>query len=74
MTSNKNMWANDIGEGIINIGGYCKEHNVDNVTISSLTCRSQKHLQYNVNAANTMLINRCKNYGVGYIDNSNIKV
>ena len=72
--SNKNMWANDIGEGIINIGGYCKEHNVDNVTISSLLCRSQKHLQYNVNAVNTMLINRCKNYGVGYIDNSNIKV
>ena len=72
--SNKNMSANDIAEGIINIGRYCKEHNVNNVTISSLICRSQKHLQHRVNAVNTMLMNRCKNYGLGYIDNSNIEV
>ena len=31
--SKKNMSAN---EGIINIGRYCKEHNVSNVTISSM--------------------------------------
>ena len=72
--SNKNMSANDIAEGIINIGRYCKEHNVNNVTISSLICRSQKHLQHRVNAVNTMLMNRCKNYGLGYNDNSNIEV
>ena len=72
--SNKNMSANDITEGIINIGRYCKEHNVTTVTISSLTCRSQKHFQHKVNAVNTILMNRCKNYGLGYIDNSNIKV
>ena len=72
--SKKNMSANDIEEGIINIVRYCKEHNVDNVTISSLICRSQKYLQHRVNAANTMLMNRCKNYGLGYIDNSNIEV
>ena len=71
--SNKNMSANDRAEGIINIGGYCKEHNV-NVTISSLICRSQKHFQHRVNAVNTMLMNGCKNYGLGYIDNSNIEV
>ena len=71
--SNKNMSANDRAEGIINIGGYCKEHNV-NVTISSLICRSQKHFQHRVNAVNTMLMNGCKNYGQGYIDNSNIEV
>ena len=70
--SKKNMSANDIAEGIINIGRYCKEHNVNNVTISSLICRSQKHLQHRVNAVNTMLMNRCRNYGLGYIDNSNI--
>ena len=43
--SNKNMSANDIAEGIINIGRYCKEH-VNSVTISSLICRSQKHFQH----------------------------
>ena len=31
--SNKNMSANDVAEVIINIGRYCKEHNVNNVTI-----------------------------------------
>ena len=64
----------DLAEGIIKIGRYCKEHNVNNVTISSLICRSQKHLQHRVNAVNTMLMNRCKNYSLGYIDNSNIEV
>ena len=71
--SNKNMSASDIAKGIINTGRYFKEH-VKNVTISSLICRSQKHLQHRVNAVNTMLMNRCKNYGLGYIDNSNIEV
>ena len=61
--SNKNMSANDI-----------VEYNVNNVTISSLICRSQKHFQHRVNAVNTMLMNRCKNFGLGYIDNSNIEV
>ena len=68
------MSANDIAEGIINIGRCCKKYNVKNVTISSLVCRSQKHFQHRVNAVNTMLMNRCKNYGLGYIDNSNIEV
>ena len=27
-----------------------------------------------MNAVNTMLMNRCKNYGLGYTDNSNIEV
>ena len=72
--SNKNMSANNIAEGIINIVRYCKEHNVNNITISSLICRSQKHFQHKVNAVNTMLMNRCKNYGLGYNDNSNIEV
>ena len=52
--------ANDITMGIINIGRYCKEHNFNNVTISSLIYRSQKHLQHKLNAVNTMLMNRCK--------------
>ena len=39
--SNKNMSKNYIAEDIINIGRYCKEHNVNNATISSLICRSQ---------------------------------
>lgn len=34
--SNKNLSANDIAEGIINIGRYFQEHNANNVTISSL--------------------------------------
>ena len=68
------MSANDIAEGIINIGRCCKKYNVNNVTISSLVCRSQKHFQHRVNAVNTMLMNRCKNYGLGYIDNSNTEV
>ena len=68
------MSANDKAEGIINIGRYCKEHNVNNVTISSLIYRSQKHLQHKVNAVNTMLMNRCRNYVLSYVDNSNSKV
>ena len=72
--SNKNMSANDIAEGIINTGRYCKEHDVNNVTISSLIYRSQIHFQHKVNAANTILMNRYKYYGLGYIDNSNIEV
>ena len=68
------MSANNIEEGIINIGSYYKEHNVNNATISSLICRPQKHFQHKVNAVNKMLMNRCKNYDLGYIDNSNIKV
>ena len=39
--SNKNISANDIAEDIINIGRYCKEHNVNNVTMSSLICGSE---------------------------------
>ena len=39
--SNKNMSANDMAEGIINIGRYCKEDNVNNVTMPSLICRSE---------------------------------
>ena len=62
--SNKNMSVNDIAEGIINIGRYCKEHNV-NITISSLICRSQRHIQHKMNAVKTMLMNRCKTYGLG---------
>ena len=38
--SNKNMSAKDIAEGSINIGRNCEEHNVNNLTISSLICRS----------------------------------
>ena len=72
--SNKNMSANDMAECIVNIGRYSKEHNVNNVTISSLICRSQIHFQDKVNAVNTILMNRYKNYGLGYIDNSNIEV
>ena len=68
------MSANDIVEGIINIGRYCKEQNVNDVIISSLICRTQHHLQNKVNAVNTMLMRRCKIYGLGYIDNINIKV
>ena len=68
------MSANDIEEGIINTGRYYKEHNVNNVTISSLIYRSQKHLQHRVNAVKTMLMNRCKSYDLGYIDKSNIEV
>ena len=34
--SNKNMSTYYIAEGISNIGRYCKEHNVNNTTISSL--------------------------------------
>ena len=71
--SNKNMSANDIAEGIIN-GRYCKKDNVNDVTICSLICRSQKHFQHKVDAVNSMLMNRCRNYGLGYIDNSNIEV
>ena len=41
--SNKSMSANDIAEGVINIGQYYQEHNDNNFTISSLICRSQKH-------------------------------
>ena len=40
----------------------------------SLICRCQKYLQHRVNAKNTMLMNRCKNYGLVYIDKSNIEV
>ena len=72
--SNRNMSANDIAEGIINIRRYCKEHNVNNVTISSLICRSQIDFQHKVNAVSTMLMNRCKDYGLVYIDNNNIEV
>ena len=61
------MLTNDIAEGIIDIGRYCKEH------ISSLIFRSERHLQHKMNAVNTMLMNRCKNYGLGYFDNSTIK-
>ena len=67
------MSANDIAEGIIN-GRYCKKDNVNDVTICSLICRSQKHFQHKVDAVNSMLMNRCRNYGLGYIDNSNIEV
>ena len=43
-TSNKNMSANNIAKDVINTGRYCKEHNVNNVTISSLICRFQRQL------------------------------
>ena len=72
--SNKNMSANGIVEGSSNIDRYCNEHDVNNATRSSLTCRSQKHLQHKVNAVNTMLMNRCNNYRLSYMDNSDIKV
>ena len=68
------MSANDIVEGSINIGRYCKEQNVNDVIISSLICRIQHHLQNKVNAVNAMFIHRCKIYGLGYIDNSNSSV
>ena len=32
-----------------------------------------EHLRRKMNAVNAMLINRCKNYGIGYLHNSNIK-
>ena len=72
--SNKSMSVNNIAEGIINIGRYYMEHNVNNVTISSLICRSQTQYQHKVNPVNTMLMNRCKDYGLRYTDNSNIEV
>ena len=39
-----------------------------------MICRTQHHLQNKVNAVNAMLMHRGKVYGLGYIDNSNIKV
>ena len=60
--SNRNMSSNDIVEGIINIGRYCKEQNFNDVIISSLICGTQ-HLQNKVNAVNAMLMHRCKIYG-----------
>ena len=72
--SNKSMSANDIAQGIINIGRYCKEKNVNDVLISSLICRAQPNLQNKVNEVNKILFNTCKLYGLGYINNSNIKV
>ena len=48
------MSANDIAEGITNVGRYCKDHKVNNVTIFSLICGSQKHLQHKVNAVITV--------------------
>ena len=57
-----------------NVRRHCKHHNVNNVTTSSLIYSSQKHLQHKVNAVNTMLMNRSKNHGLGYIDNSHIQV
>ena len=71
--SNRNMSANDIVEGIINIGRL-QRANINDVIISSLICRTQHNLQNNVNAVNAVLMHRCKIYGLGYIDNSNIKV
>ena len=70
--SNRSMSANDIAEGIIKVGKYCKEHNVNYVAISSLICRSQFHLQQKINAVNTMLKNRCELLGLGFIDNGHI--
>ena len=58
----KNMAANDIAEDVFNIERYCKDHNVNNITKSSMICRSKKHLQHKVKAMKKMLINRCKNY------------
>ena len=46
----------------------------NNVTKSSLIHRFQKYLQHKITAVNIMLMNKSKNYGLGYIDNSNIKV
>ena len=46
----------------------------NNVTKSSLIHRAQKYLQHKMTAVNTMLMNKSKNYGLGYIDSSNIKV
>ena len=68
------MPVNDIAEGVINIGIYCKKHDVNNLTITSLICRSQRHLKHKVITVNIMLMNRCKNDGLGYTENSNIKV
>ena len=72
--SDKNKSASDIAQGIINIGIYCKERNVNDVLISSLICRTQPNLQSKVSEVNKILLNTCKFYGLGYIDNSNIKV
>ena len=67
------MSADDIVEDIINIGKYCKEGNVINVIVYSLKCRSQKY-SVKVKAVNRMLVNCCKDYGFGYVHNSNISV
>ena len=70
--SNRSMSADDIAEGIIKVGKYCKEHNVNDVAISSLIYRLQFHLQQKINAVNTMLKNRCKLFRLGFIDSSHI--
>ena len=54
-------------------GTYCKKQNVNNVVISPLICRSQKHLQNKVNAVNTVLLNCCKEYDDN-IDKRNISL
>ena len=63
-----------IVEGITNISRSCKERNVINVTISSLICRLQKHLQNKANVVNALLLHCWKVNGSGGIDNSNISV
>ena len=54
-------------------GTYCKKQNVNNVVISPLICRSQKHLQNKVNAVNTILLNCFKEYD-DHIDKRNISL
>ena len=54
-------------------GTYCKKQNVNNVVISPLICRSQKHLQNKVNAVNTILLNCFKEYDDN-IDKRNISL
>ena len=68
------MSANHIAQRIINIRRYCKEKNVNDVLMSSLICSAQPNLQNKVNEVNKILFNTCKLYGLGYINNSNIKV
>ena len=56
------------------IGRQCKESNVNDVFISSLTCRAQKILNDKVIPLKNVLKRFCRLNGLGFNDNSNICV
>ena len=69
---NRSSSEQSIAENVIKLADMCRQYGVNEVFVSSITCRKNDILNKKIKKVNFLLNLLCKENGFTYIDNSNI--